>query len=30
VSPNSTTDYWARVFNPCGSADSATATVTVQ
>ncbi len=30
VTPSSTTSYWVRVSNPCGSADSATATVTVQ
>ena len=29
VSPTSTTSYWVRVSNSCGSADSATATVTV-
>ena len=29
VSPSSTTSYWVRVSNACGSADSATATVTV-
>jgi hypothetical protein len=29
VSPSSTTSYWVRVSNSCGSANSATATVTV-